>query len=319
MGLAPVRAEAPARPSLPRMAVLPLKGEGLTDLGDVSDTLNNVVTSSLLDSGAFQLVERNQIQSVLKEAKFQHSGLVDEETLSAMGKCLGVGYVLVGSYLTERNPRTKDLVVTMSLRIVDVEKALVYKSFMDVAEGPTLGAVITKLNTSLAEKTSTIRPGDVTGQARPGIRKVLLILRQGAVTCAMKGQTHAEPSSLAFFNEKLEDYDFLLTGIARLFPPDVKVLFQTQGFPGKPLDQGLDGIVQVILDRTGKIHTFTQEAEHRVEVRVEFTDTRNQSVVGVRTVATDQIKGKLYEVMPMIKEQLSARIERDIAPLPFTF
>ena len=317
-----LRAQEPKAEALPRLAVLPLKEEGERKLCDVSDTMNTLVANAFLESHAFRLVERHQVQTLLSEAKFQHSGLVDETTIAEMGAHLGVRYVLVGSFLPEKDPRTGNLVVTLSLRLVDVENATVYKSFQEIAEGSTLGGVLARLTTSLSERTSTLVPRDVTGQGAPRVRKALLVLRVGSVTCAKQAQTHADPASLSFFNEKPADYEFLQTEVGKLFPADTKIVLNTTG-PGamaalvdreKP-----DALVVITFDRTGKLHTFSQESEHRVEVRVEFLNPRNLNITGARMVSTDLVKGKLYEVFPELKAQLIARLPGAMNPLPVTF
>ncbi len=304
--------------SKPRLAILPLKEEGKNALGDVSDTLNTLVANAFVESGAFQLVERHQIQTMLAEAKYQHSGMVDESTAAELGKHLGVNYVLVGSYLAEKGSSDKQS-VTLSLRLVDVGNATVHKSFLETAEGDTLGQVFTKLSASLMEKASALRATDVTNPGSHKIAKALVILTPGSVTCAKKAQTHAEPVKLSFFNEKLEDYAFLMTEVGRLFPPEIKVVYESSVSNVHTLleKHRPDAIVLITFDRTGKVHTFSQESEHRAEVRVQFVDPKNLSIIGVKTIATDLINGKLYEVFPVIKEQLTKRIARDVPPLPY--
>ena len=156
----PAAPPAAARPSL---AVLPLKEEGTRGLGDVSDTMNTMVASAFVDSGSFRLVERHQLKTILDEAKFQHSGLVDDSTIVELGKHLGVRFVLVGSYLPERSGTA--LSVTLSLRLVDVENATIYKSFLESAEAPTLGRVVLQLSHTLADHVSRLKPAEALPEA----------------------------------------------------------------------------------------------------------------------------------------------------------
>jgi TolB-like protein len=140
---------------LPTLAVLPLKEEGVRGLGDVSDTMNTLVTSAFAESGGFQLVERHQLRSVLAESRYQHSGLVDDATIVDLGKQLGVRFVLVGSYLPERSGTSLSL--TLSLRLVDVERASISRSFLESAEAPTLGRVVLQLSHTLADHVSRLK------------------------------------------------------------------------------------------------------------------------------------------------------------------
>jgi len=60
--------------------------------------INQRVTMAFFKTGRFQLIEREQLNTVLKEGKFEQSGLVDDATAAKLGKQIGATYVLVGSY-----------------------------------------------------------------------------------------------------------------------------------------------------------------------------------------------------------------------------
>ena len=49
-------------------------------------------------TGRFQLIERSQMQAVLKEGIFEQKGAVDDATAVTLGRQLGARFVLVGSY-----------------------------------------------------------------------------------------------------------------------------------------------------------------------------------------------------------------------------
>jgi TolB-like protein len=319
MGSAMCAVEPPSGDSKPRLAILPLKEEGKNNLGDVSDTLNTLVANAFLEAQTFQLVERHQIQTLLDEAKFQHSGLTDENTIAEMGKHLGVKYVLVGSYLAEKS--SYQLSLTLSLRLVDVSNATVYKSFMENAEGSTLGATLPKLSKALSEKVSELQiPGTPSGQAKK-IGLALVVLVPGSITCVKKAQTHPDVVSLSFFNETLEDYSFLETQLGKLFSPSVKVIYETN-YSSYQLHDLLEkhhpgALVQLIIGRTGKIHTFHPESEHRADVEVKFINPKTGAVIGIKHLSTDLIKGKLYEVFPLIKEELTKSLAKEVTSLPF--
>lgn len=313
--------EPPKAELKPRLAILPLKEEGKNTLGDVSDTLNTLVANAFLETRNFQLVERHQIQTLLTESKFQRSALVDEATAAELGKHLGVKYVLVGSYLAEK-ASSYNLSVTLSLRLVDVGNAMIYKSFLETAEGSTLGATLPKLSKGLADKIADLQPGEVMDGKPHRIKTMVIAMYAGDITCAKKAQTHTESVSLSFFDEKFEDYTFLATEVGKLFPADVKLLYETESI-GQIYPPGLveklhpDGVVMITFDRTGKIHTFSQESEHRAEVHVKFINGRDLNVIGVKNFSTSLIKGKLYEVFPAIKEELTRRLQKELPPLPF--
>ena len=96
---APLRAQTEAaEPGRPRIAVLPLKGEGRGSFGDQQDETYQKVTQAFFVTKRFELMERAQLTSVLGEAKLQNTGLVDDATAVALGKQLGVQFVVLGSY-----------------------------------------------------------------------------------------------------------------------------------------------------------------------------------------------------------------------------
>jgi len=64
----------------------------------LEDQLDQRVTMAFFHTGRFQLIERAQLASVLKEGRLEQSGLVDDRTAARLGRQLGAAYVLVGSY-----------------------------------------------------------------------------------------------------------------------------------------------------------------------------------------------------------------------------
>lgn len=94
----PIRAEGPS------LAVLPLRGTISVNFIVDQDQVNSAVTSAFLNTRRFTMVERSQLGAVLQEGKFQNSGLVDDATAVALGKQLGVKYVIVGSCKADSTP-----------------------------------------------------------------------------------------------------------------------------------------------------------------------------------------------------------------------
>ena len=83
------------------MANRPQPGQaqaGLRQLLALEDQINQRVTMAFFRTGRFQLIERSQLNAVLKEGKFEQSGLVDDATAAKLGRQLGAAFVLVGSY-----------------------------------------------------------------------------------------------------------------------------------------------------------------------------------------------------------------------------
>lgn len=100
------------------IAVARFKGIGISDAASVEDVLEDLSTA-LVKTGVFRLVERTQLDKVLLELKIENSGLVDSATARQLGKLAGVSAVLVGS-ISDR----KDCVV-INTRLINTETGLV--------------------------------------------------------------------------------------------------------------------------------------------------------------------------------------------------
>ena len=82
------------------IAVFPLKGrfEAIHVKDDASETILNVLTDAFIKSRRFSIIEREQINKILTEQKFQSSGVVDENTAVAFGKFAGASNIVLGTY-----------------------------------------------------------------------------------------------------------------------------------------------------------------------------------------------------------------------------
>lgn len=65
---------------------------------DVAKSLTGRLSTEIVNTGRFNVVEREKIQSILDEYKLRQSGLInDEKAVAKVGELLGVQAVLVGS------------------------------------------------------------------------------------------------------------------------------------------------------------------------------------------------------------------------------
>lgn len=69
------------------------------DAAWLSKGLADMLVSDLAASGAFSIVEREELQKVLQEQELALSGLVDEQSAPRIGKLLGANLLVVGSYI----------------------------------------------------------------------------------------------------------------------------------------------------------------------------------------------------------------------------
>lgn len=102
------------------IAVNDLKGDGLTN-SELS-IFSNRVRTELFNTGKFTVMERGEMDMILKEQEFQQSGACDESScMVEMGQLLGVSKIVAGNIGKINN------FYTISLRIVDVSTGQVDK------------------------------------------------------------------------------------------------------------------------------------------------------------------------------------------------
>jgi hypothetical protein len=103
----------------PRVAVFdPTSTGGRIDEG-TSVAVRELISSALVNSDKFTIVERSLLDKVMKEQKFSNSGAVDASQVSELGKLAGANKVIV-SVLTEAGNRTM-----LSIKMIDVQTASV--------------------------------------------------------------------------------------------------------------------------------------------------------------------------------------------------
>lgn len=85
----------------PRLGVLGVETSrvgGYTDyMRNFADYVRNLITHDVTTLGRFDVVERSNIDAVLREQKFQLSGAIDPDTAVAVGRILGIDVGLIAS------------------------------------------------------------------------------------------------------------------------------------------------------------------------------------------------------------------------------
>lgn len=80
----------------PRMACLEFR-RGTVDAAHFITAVQEMFCTGFVESKRFSIIEREQIEKILKEKQFAQTGDVDAETARRLGKVLGVQYLLIGS------------------------------------------------------------------------------------------------------------------------------------------------------------------------------------------------------------------------------
>ena len=101
-----------------RLAVLDfqLQGQGF-ETSDMGKIVSEWLITAFVQNGRFDVIERGLLNKILEEQKLVMTGIVDENSATAIGKLLGVKVIITGSVMKYQN------ILEVNARIIDVEKA----------------------------------------------------------------------------------------------------------------------------------------------------------------------------------------------------
>jgi hypothetical protein len=126
------------------IAVNNLKAIGVTENEALS--LTDALRSELGKSGKYQVMERSQMDEILKEQGFQRSGACDEASCAIeMGKILAVNYMVMGTI------GMVGKTYTLSVRCVEVGTGRILKDFTEYHKG-TADELLTQVVPMLSQK-----------------------------------------------------------------------------------------------------------------------------------------------------------------------
>jgi len=105
----------------------PLKVAVFDPAGKVDDNILQIVreeiSSVLVNRVGYAVLERQLINKVLEENKFQGEGLVDESQISEIGKIMGADYVFISSITSLNNN------YYLSFKLIEVATVRIEKQF----------------------------------------------------------------------------------------------------------------------------------------------------------------------------------------------
>jgi len=114
-------------PQKTTIAVIDFEGKGISAIE--ASILANRLQSELVNTQAFLVIERGQMQSVLDEVGFQQSGCTSSECMVEIGRILNVQHMIGGSVGKFGN------VYTLDLRMIDVGTAQIVETVTEDHEG----------------------------------------------------------------------------------------------------------------------------------------------------------------------------------------
>jgi len=141
-------APKPVPEKLPQVAIMPLESKGVT--AQEADLVTDALASRLQNSGKFSVMERSQMNQILKEQAFQASGACDNSGCAVeMGKLLSVDRIVVGSVGKIGEAWA------LNLRLVKVQTGEVVKSASGKQKGKLAEAQESLVKDVVAELTGT--------------------------------------------------------------------------------------------------------------------------------------------------------------------
>jgi len=119
-------------PEIEKAKIAILEFQGLNEQAkkdNMGKMVTEIMTTSLVNSRAFNIIEREKLSKVLKEFQLSQTGLIDAASVKEIGKILGADAIVTGSVMMLRER------LRMDARIIDVGTGAI------VAAENTLGNV----------------------------------------------------------------------------------------------------------------------------------------------------------------------------------
>lgn len=152
---------APASSGKDLIAVMDFENVGASKTQ--ASALTDRVREELLRSGSFTLVDRAQMDNVLKEQATQQTGCTSQECAVQVGKILGVRKLVTG-----RITKVDENLWLLSAQIIDVETAETMKAESVQHEG-TFAQMLAGGAVNLAGKLAAGRPAQQVAQPAPAV------------------------------------------------------------------------------------------------------------------------------------------------------
>ena len=118
-----------------RLAVVDFEQKGEQEFRgkQVGEIVAEWLITSLVRTGRFDVVERSQLQKILKEQELGLSGMINQETAAKVGALLGVKVIITGSVIRLGN------IYDVNTRVISVEDGSILKA--EKIRGPGLDAI----------------------------------------------------------------------------------------------------------------------------------------------------------------------------------
>lgn len=129
----------PETEKLETVAIQNLEARGISE--NEAATLTDVLRNNIMNTGKYQVMERNEMESILKEQAFQQSGACsDEACIVEMGQVLGIEKIIAGSI------GRVGKAYSINIRIISVQTGKITNSVSHNYTGPIENLLTSEMN-----------------------------------------------------------------------------------------------------------------------------------------------------------------------------
>lgn len=155
----PLTAQDDTRPTV---AVLPFVNSAIgaanTELAPLSKGIADLLIIELSQNTGIRLVERENIENILREQNLARDGRVDDATAARIGRLLGAKHMVTGSFVTDRSGT-----MVITLKSIDTETSRIEWTHMDRDNSDNFLSLVSKVGQAA---NSGLRLPALTPQAR---------------------------------------------------------------------------------------------------------------------------------------------------------
>ena len=149
-----------------RVAVLDPTTSGIAMDGGTKLAVRELISSSIVNTGRYDIIERSMIERIIQEQSFQNSDLADNSQATKIGQLAGANKVVLSaiSLVGGRN--------MLSIKLIDVETARIDRQKTKVVSSEELLDVVEPLTLELLGEDVHYKKKNTNGNADKSIKEV---------------------------------------------------------------------------------------------------------------------------------------------------
>jgi TolB-like protein len=267
-----------------KIAVLDFEQKGKYETEDVGKMIAEWLTTRLVETGRFDIVERRLLNKILAEQSIGNSGIVDPNSASQLGRVLGVKTVITGSVSNYGG------VTDINARLINVETASIRAAESASTESDK---DLRKLVSQISDKMMQTFPLEGYVLDRAGNKVVLDLGRRQGVRAGMRflayveGITRKHPKT-----GEILDVEIVEKGTLEI--KDVKDKTATAVIINEPYKSAIDSKCMV--------RGLLKDEEERIETEMRLSDEAAKE----RALAEKKVMDRLEAEKREARERLEA-------------